>query len=75
MKFGYNINKSIPPGAWCAIIVKGKDIVSVEIGSSVEHTTEFFVQGVWDGEYSEGDFINAHFSCCTGGSVNKCKRG
>lgn len=75
MKFSYKINKSIPVGAWCAIIERGNEIISVEIGSAVEHTTNFFVQGVWDGEYSDGNFYNAHFACCSGGNVNICKSG
>lgn len=75
MKFSYNINNSIPAGAWCAGIERGNDIISVEIGSAVEYTTDFFVQGVWDGEYSDGNFFNAHFACCSGGSVKNCKLG
>lgn len=75
MKFNYNVNHKISRGAWCAVVEKGKAVINVEIGLAVEHTSDFFVQGVWDGEFSDGDFMSAHFSCCTGANVNKSKQG
>lgn len=74
MKFNYNVNQFIPVSAWCAVLKKEVEEIDVEIGTAIETTTDFFVQGVWDGNYSDGDFANAHFSCCTGGCINANKK-
>ena len=75
MKIEYKRNTSIPQGAWCASIHKGDQSVKVEVGKSVFCSEEFFVFGVWDGSLADGDFAEATFSCCSGGSIKDCKHG
>lgn len=66
MGFNYTIKDSLPPLSWLAIINKDNEIVTVFAGHSVEVKDDFFVSGVWDGEFEKGDFDNCNFSCCTG---------
>lgn len=75
MRFAYQLNQNLPKAAWCATIVKDSDIVEVEVGVAVELKPEFFVSGVWAGNFNDGNFVDADFVCCTGGKVKKCKRG
>ncbi len=75
MKFNYIEKINIPPLAWCACVRRDCDTVDVLHGKSVECKDDFFVAGVWDGVFMDGDFDSTHFSCCTGGSVNKSKSG
>ncbi len=74
MKFKYVEKSKLPPLAWCAFLNKSDDVMVLH-GPSVECKEDFFVAGVWDGDFEEGGFDLAHFACCTGGSVNKTKRG
>ncbi len=75
MKFEYELNSCIPRGAWCAMISRGCDVVRVITGKSVCKTENWFVFGVWDGEFSSGRFDRAQFACCSGANVNNCKWG
>lgn len=72
MKLNYEINKTIPQGAWCATIIKGSDVVEIEAGNAVFTTPNFFVFGVWDGVLTQGGFDKAVFACCTGASLKNC---
>ncbi len=42
------------------------DEIQVFAGNAVEMYDNFFVSGVWDGDFEEGDFENCNFACCTG---------
>ncbi|MCM1141799.1 MAG: hypothetical protein NC453_24780 [Muribaculum sp.] len=69
MKFNYIVNANIPQAAWCLIMHKRCESVDVELGQTVPHNDNFFFSGVWDGEFSAGDFINASFVCGTGAKL------
>lgn len=69
MKIEYTENKDIPALAWFLKIEKSTGIAKLEHGRSVECASDFFVSGVWDGDFSNGDFAHANFSCCTGGKL------
>lgn len=75
MRFVYDTNASIPAGAWCALIAENENDIHVEVGRAVECNDDFFVQGVWDGDFAAGSFADTHFSCCTGGNVKISKTG
>jgi len=75
MKLQYLVNQNIPQLAWCAVVEKDSDIVRVEAGSSVYCSDNFFVAGVWDGKFTDGEFDTCNFACCTGANVNRCKWG
>ena len=55
-KFHFNLNKSLPKLAWIAWIGRTSHTIEVTHGSSVECTTNFMVEGVWDGKFEEGNF-------------------
>ena len=75
MKFIYEINKKVPKGSWCATLTKGNEECKIEAGEGIEFNNDFFVYGVWDDDFSLGNFNKTNFSCCTGGSVKNCKWG
>ncbi len=66
MQFRYFKKPKLPSLAWCAYLESGRNNVDVVHGNGVECFDYFFVSGVWDGNFSDGDFINSHFACCTG---------
>ena len=70
MKFVYSIKSSLPPLSWLAKVEKLSDIIQVIAGESVEIFDDFFVSGVWDGDFETGDFDNCNFACCTGARLN-----
>ena len=70
MKFVYSIKSSLPPLSWLAKVEKSSDIIQVIAGESVEIFDDFFVSGVWDGDFETGDFDNCNFACCTGARLN-----
>ena len=67
--FKYNQFDTIPPLSWLMKITNDEDIL-VKHGKFVEHKDDFFVSGVWDGNFEKGDFISARYSCCTGAKLN-----
>lgn len=75
MKFAYHVNYSIPQAAWCAEITSDDDIIRVELGRSVPFNEDFFVSGVWDGDFEKGDFTRCKFACCTGAVLTDVNRG
>ncbi len=54
MNFLFNERKDIPKLSWCAILEKGSEEIQVLHGSWVEVKDHFFVEGIWDSEFSEG---------------------
>lgn len=66
--FIFNQLDSIPPLSWLMKITKDENIL-VKHGKFVEHKDDFFVSGVWDGNFEKGDFIYAKYSCCTGAKL------
>ena len=56
MKFDYHQNPALPKLAWAAIVKTGSDTIRVHHGAGVEASEEFFVEGAWDSDYSDGRF-------------------
>jgi hypothetical protein len=75
MEFNYIKSAKFPQLAWCAIVSKGNNMVDIKCGNSVETNDNFFVAGVWSGDFRTGNFAESNFICCSGASVNKCKWG
>ncbi len=69
MKFVYTkLGDSLPSLSWLAVM--GTDgTVEIIHGKSVCCTPDFFVSGVWDGRFEDGDFDTCNFSCCTGARI------
>lgn len=65
----YKLLESIPALAWLMQVPLLGSII-IKHGSMVECKPDFFVSGVWDGDFETGDFITSDFSCCTGASFN-----
>lgn len=71
MFFNYELNKKLPALAWLMILKKEEEQVEVIHGEHVECQNDFFVSGVWDGNFRDGEFDKAAFSCCTGAMLLK----
>ena len=68
MRFEYQKNESIPSLSWLAEISKrGGGIINITHGTTVECYENFFVSGVWDGEFEKGEFDTALSFHGTGG--------
>ena len=67
--FKYELLDAIPSLAWLMKITKNEEVL-VKHGKMVETRDRFFVSGVWDGNFEEGNFVSANFSCCSGGIIN-----
>ena len=70
MRFNYIEKDKLPPLAWLVRIKKNNKLIEVFHGKMVECKHNFFVAGVWNGDFNKGDFVNASFSCCTGGIIS-----
>ena len=64
----YELLDNIPVLAWL-MQVTSSEMMIVKHGRMVECKSDFFVSGVWDGDFATGDFITSNFSCCSGGSL------
>ena len=64
MKITYKKNDKLPPLAWLAECEKGN--IMVYHGERVEARENFWVEGAWNGEFSQGDFEKADWFCGTG---------
>ena len=58
---------------WCMKVEKNNPEVLVHLGEYVETNNDWFVSGVWDGDFSKADFENANFLCAT--AVKKFEKG
>lgn len=67
--FTYHICGGIPLLGWSMVINKDCNVVDVYCGNYVERNNEWFVSGVWDGEFGEADFSSAEFFCATGAKI------
>jgi len=52
----YNKNDELPKLAWVASFDKSKRYLQIFHGPAVEYTDTWMVEGVWDGEFKEGNF-------------------
>lgn len=66
MEFDYTIKKALPPLSWLAVLKNNSESILVYAGCAVEVFDDFFVSGVWDGDFEQGDFEHCNFACCTG---------
>lgn len=55
-RFHYNAINDLPKLAWLACLDRDRGIVSVIHGLSVECKDDWMVEGVWDGDFEQGDF-------------------
>lgn len=69
MELKYKKIDKLPPLAWLADVSNG--IVNIFHGINVETKDFFFVEGAWDGDFSEGDFISSEWFCGTGGQLKE----
>ena len=59
----------IPCLAWCARLDITTQQWTLFHGASVVVDSNTFVEGGWDGEFSQRDFIDSHVMCGTGGTI------
>ena len=59
LNFRYLENPLLPKLAWCALIRANSGTIAVHHGVGVETHAGYFVEGAWDGSFSEGRFDQA----------------
>ena len=64
--FSYIVNEKIGKLSWGMTISSEMKEIKTVVGEMVEITEKFFVSGVWDGEFKEGNFEQAEFFCGCG---------
>jgi hypothetical protein len=69
MYFRYHRMELFPKLSWGAVVEKGGRYVDVYHGPWVETRDEFFVEGVWGGEFADGTFENSFDFMGTGGRL------
>ena len=55
MRFSFHPIETLPKLSWCAVLRRGDESVQVFHGPWVETRDRFFVDGVWDGPFENGD--------------------
>src|SRR3982751_5095060 len=61
-KIDYNPIAELPKLTWLAVIQRASQRVKVLHGRAVECRDEWLVEGIWDGEFSRGEFHRSeHF--------------
>jgi hypothetical protein len=70
MQFNFQLRDTLPKLAWCVYIKKGKKSIDVYHGAWVEVVeNQFFFEGAWNGDFTEGDFINATVCMGSGAKI------
>jgi hypothetical protein len=69
MLLEYERQDSLPPLAWCARVDQLRLATRVLAGSLVECRPHFFVEGVWNGTFEQGDFALTEAFFGSGGTV------
>jgi hypothetical protein len=64
-------NLSLPKLAWVAEVDRTKGIVTLLRGSGVEVRPNFFIEGVWNGPFQDGDFGETDCVFGTGGILGE----
>ena len=72
-KFNYHIFKKLPLLGWSMVIHRESNSIDVYAGDYVETMENWFVSGVWDGDFQKADFQNAEFFCATGVKIENDK--
>ncbi|MDG5470749.1 hypothetical protein P6709_03245 [Jeotgalibacillus sp. ET6] len=73
MKIISSKRTGIPRLAWCLIKEINEPIIKLLHGSDVEAEDEFFIEGVWDGEYVKKEIHTAHALMGSGGCIHDNK--
>lgn len=68
--FKFELQKRIPALAWLMRVTDAEE-VRVKHGKAVECHEDFFVAGVWAGEFSKGEIDSAPYVCCSGGCLRQ----
>ncbi|BDS07835.1 hypothetical protein NT6N_28750 [Oceaniferula spumae] len=63
-------DSSLPVLSWCAQFEKQSNALTIRHGSGVDVIGNGFVEGAWDGQFSDFDFIDSSVMCGTGGTVS-----
>lgn len=69
MMFEYRTNPGLPRLAWGAVVSKDSESAIVYHGKQVEIRSEGFVEGAWNGSFSELPSAEISVVCGTGGAV------
>jgi len=67
MQFLFRATASLPRMAWCARINRDNPVVVVEHGSWVETAEGCFFEGIWNGGFTDGAFLEASMCLGSGG--------
>lgn len=67
-RFRFHVDENISRLAWCAVLERGK-CADVYCGAGVACVKDAFVEGAWNGSYSDMDFERAGFLCGSGGKI------
>lgn len=69
-RFNFIAEPALPKLAWCARITAGSDDILVEHGPWVETHATFFIEGAWNGDYSQGNLSAATMLLGSGGELS-----
>ena len=69
MKLEFKENKKLPVLAWLLEINTKDNTYLLEHGSNVEIGDNYFIEGGWDGRFSDLNFDKSFFFCGTGGKI------
>ena len=61
MNFKYHLEVKLPKLAWCAVVTRGLNEIHVYHGERVETSENNFVEGAWDGDFSDFSFHESIF--------------
>ena len=64
------LTPSLPKLAWVAKVDRTKEVVTLQHGSGVEVRANFFIEGVWNGPFEDGDFSDTDCVFGTGGILS-----
>ena len=71
MRFRFTQKKTLPRSAWLAHLKKDDATIEVFHGSSVEQHDDFFVEGAWDGDFGQGDILEANTLLGSGARIGQ----
>jgi hypothetical protein len=71
MKLQYIGVPSLPTLAWCALIRKNQEQVTLFHGAGVVTRPEAFVEGAWNGDFNQFNFLEASVMSGTGGQAEE----
>lgn len=72
-EFKYKIHEKLAKLGWCMRVEKGNTCITVDAGSYVETYPEWFVSGVWDGDFTKADFDGCDYLCATAVKISENK--